>query len=148
MRETGAVFAGEMSGHMFFADEYYGFDDALYAAGRLLRILSRGDRPLSALSAEIPRYHATPETRVACPDDRKFEVVAALTREFRATYQVIDVDGARVVFPDGWALVRASNTQPVLVIRAEGQTPEALEHAKGVIEDALRRQADVAPVSW
>jgi phosphomannomutase/phosphoglucomutase len=148
MRETGAVFAGEMSGHMFFADEYYGFDDAVYAAGRLLRILSRSDSPLSALSAEIPRYYATPETRVACPDDRKFEVVAALTREFRATYQVIDVDGARVVFPDGWALVRASNTQPVLVVRAEGTTPEALARAKAVLEDALRRQADVAPVSW
>jgi phosphomannomutase/phosphoglucomutase len=148
MRETGAVFAGEMSGHMFFADEYYGFDDAVYAAGRLLRILSRSDSPLSALSAEIPRYYATPETRVACPDDRKFEVVAALTREFRATYQVIDVDGARVVFPDGWALVRASNTQPVLVVRAEGTTPEALARAKAVLEDALRRQADVAAVSW
>lgn len=148
MRETGAVFAGEMSGHMFFADEYYGFDDAVYAAGRLLRILSRTDRPLSALSAEIPRYYATPEIRVACPDDRKFQVVEALTSEFRSTYQVIDVDGARAVFPDGWALVRASNTQPVLVVRAEGKTPEALEHAKGVLEDALHRQADVAPVSW
>jgi phosphomannomutase/phosphoglucomutase len=148
MRETGAVFAGEMSGHMFFADEYYGFDDAVYAAGRLLRILSRTDRPLSALSAEIPRYYATPEIRVACPDDRKFQVVEALTSEFRSKYQVIDVDGARAVFPDGWALVRASNTQPVLVVRAEGKTPEALEHAKRVLEDALHRQADVAPVSW
>ncbi|HLW47022.1 MAG TPA: phosphomannomutase/phosphoglucomutase [bacterium] len=148
MRETGAVFAGEMSGHMFFADEYYGFDDAVYAAGRLLRMLARTGTPLSALTAEIPRYHATPEIRVACPDDRKFQVVEALTREFRAKYQVIDVDGARVVFPDGWALVRASNTQPVLVVRAEGTTPEALERAKGILEDALRRQTDVAPVSW
>lgn len=148
MRETRAVFAGEMSGHMFFADEYYGFDDAVYAAGRLLRILSRTDGPLSALTESLPRYYATPEIRVACPDERKFEVVAALTRELRAQYQVIDVDGARVVFPDGWALVRASNTQPVLVVRAEGTTPEALERAKRVLEEALRRHADVAPVSW
>jgi phosphomannomutase / phosphoglucomutase len=148
MRETGAVFAGEMSGHMFFADEYYGFDDAVYAAGRLLRILSRAERPLSELTADIPRYYATPETRVACPDDRKFQVVAAITQEFRSKYQVIDVDGARVVLPDGWALVRASNTQPVLVIRAEGKTPQTLERAKGIIEETLRRQADVAQVSW
>jgi phosphomannomutase/phosphoglucomutase len=145
---VGAVFAGEMSGHMFFADEYFGFDDAVYAAGRLLRILSQTARPLSSLAAEIPRYYATPEIRVACPDDRKFEVVDALTREFRSKYQVIDVDGARIVFPDGWALVRASNTQPVLVIRAEGTTPEALERAKGVLDEALRRHPEVAPVSW
>jgi len=148
MREIGAVFAGEMSGHLFFADEYYGYDDAVYAAGRLLRMLSRTERRLSDLAGEIPRYYATPEIRVACPDDRKFAVVEALTREFRARYDVIDVDGARVVFPDGWALVRASNTQPVLVVRAEGTTPDALERAKGVITGALRRYPDVAPVSW
>jgi phosphomannomutase / phosphoglucomutase len=148
MREVGAVFAGEMSGHMFFADEYYGFDDAVYAAGRLLRILARARRPLSALTADIPRYYATPETRVDCPDDRKFQVVEALTREFRAKHQVIDVDGARVVFPDGWALVRASNTQPVLVVRAEGTTPQALIRAKAILEEALRRHPDVAPISW
>jgi phosphomannomutase/phosphoglucomutase len=148
MREVGAVFAGEMSGHMFFADEYYGFDDAVYAAGRLLRILSNTERPLSSLAAEIPHYYATPETRVACPDDKKFQVVDALTREFRGRYQVIGVDGARVVFPDGWALVRASNTQPVLVVRAEGTTPEALERAKGVLTEALRHHPEVAPVSW
>ncbi|HXX40611.1 MAG TPA: phosphomannomutase/phosphoglucomutase [bacterium] len=148
MREIGAVFAGEMSGHLFFADEYYGYDDAVYAAGRLLRMLSRTERRLSDLVAEIPRYYATPEIRVACPDDRKFAVVEAVTRELRERYEVIDVDGARVVLPDGWALVRASNTQPVLVVRAEGTTPDALERAKGVITGALRRYPDVAPVSW
>jgi len=111
-------------------------------------MLSRTERRLSDLAGEIPRYYATPEIRVACPDDRKFAVVEALTREFRARYDVIDVDGARVVFPDGWALVRASNTQPVLVVRAEGTTPDALERAKGVITDALHRHPDVAPVSW
>ena len=148
MREVGAVFAGEMSGHMFFADEYFGFDDAVYAAGRLLRMLSHTDRPLSSLAAEIPRYYATPEIRVACPDDRKFQVVDAVTRALRSRYEVIDVDGARVVFPDGWALVRASNTQPVLVVRAEGTTPQALERAKGVVAEQLHRHPDVAPVSW
>jgi phosphomannomutase/phosphoglucomutase len=148
MREVGAVFAGEMSGHMFFADEYFGFDDAVYAAGRLLRILSHTDRPLSSLAAEIPRYYATPEIRVACPDDRKFQIVEAVTRALRSKYDVIDVDGARVVFSDGWALVRASNTQPVLVVRAEGTTPQALERAKSVLTEQLHRHPEVAPVSW
>jgi phosphomannomutase / phosphoglucomutase len=148
MRELGAVFAGEMSGHMFFADEYYGYDDAIYAAGRLLRILSRTDRPLSALAAEIPRYHATPEIRVACPDDRKHQVVASLVQEFKARYEVIDIDGARIVLPDGWGLVRASNTQPVLVVRAEGTTPAALDRIKAILEDALRRSPEVAPIRW
>ena len=148
MRELGAVFAGEMSGHMFFADEYYGYDDAIYAAGRLLRILSRTERPLSALAGEIPRYHTTPEIRVACPDDRKHQVVAELAREFKARYEVIDIDGVRVVFPDGWGLVRASNTQPVLVVRAEGKTPAALDRIKAVLEDALRRYPEVARIPW
>jgi phosphomannomutase/phosphoglucomutase len=148
MREVGAVFAGEMSGHLFFADEYYGYDDAIYAAGRLLRMLSHTDRPLSALVGDMPRYQTTPEIRAACPDDKKFEIVAALTLEFRRRYEVIDVDGARVVFPDGWGLVRASNTQPALVLRAEGTTAEALGRATEVLDGALRRYPDVAPVSW
>ncbi len=148
MRELGAVFAGEMSGHMFFADEYFGYDDAIYAAGRLLRILSRTERPLSALAAEIPRYHTTPEVRVACPDDNKHQVVAALAREFKAHHEVIDVDGARIVFPDGWGLIRASNTQPVLVVRAEGTGPASLDRIKTILEDALRRYPEVAPIHW
>ena len=148
MRELGAVFAGEMSGHMFFADEYYGYDDAIYAAGRLLRILSQTDRPLSALAAEIPQYYATPEIRVACPDDRKHQVVASLAKEFKARYEVIDIDGVRIVLPDGWGLVRASNTQPVLVVRAEGTTPAARDRIKAMLEDALRQYSEVAPIRW
>jgi phosphomannomutase/phosphoglucomutase len=148
MREIGAVFAGEMSGHMFFADEYYGFDDALYAAGRLLRILSREARPLSALLADVPRYPITPEVRVACPDDRKFAVVAALVEAFKRTHEVIDVDGARVLFGDGWGLVRASNTQPVLVVRAEARTPGALARIKGALADALARFPEVGRLDW
>ena len=148
MREVGAAFAGEMSGHLFFADEYYGYDDAVYAAGRLLRILSHTDRRLSSLVAELPRYYATPEIRVACPDDRKFAIAAALAADLRRRYEVIDVDGARAVFPDGWALARASNTEPAMVLRAEGTTPAALARAQAVMTDALRRHPDVAPVEW
>ena len=148
MRELNAVFAGEMSGHMFFADEYYGYDDAVYAAGRLLRLLSHTDRPLSAIVAEIPRYCATPEVRVACPDTSKHRVVEALTSGFKRRYEVIDIDGARIVFPDGWGLIRASNTQPVLVLRAEGTSPAALSRIKAILEEALRQHPEVAPVQW
>ncbi|MBI3998910.1 MAG: phosphomannomutase/phosphoglucomutase [Armatimonadetes bacterium] len=148
MREIGAVFTGEMSGHMFFADEYYGFDDALYAAGRLLRILSRSDVPLSALLADVPRYPSTPEVRVACPDARKFAVVEALVDAFKRTHQVIDVDGARAIFDDGWGLVRASNTQPVLVLRAEARNEAALARIKASIESALSRYPEVARPVW
>jgi phosphomannomutase/phosphoglucomutase len=148
MREIGAVFTGEMSGHMFFADEFYGFDDALYAAGRLLRILSHADRPLSALLADVPRYPITPEVRVACPDGRKFDIVASLVEAFKREHEVIDIDGARVLFDDGWGLVRASNTQPVLVLRAEATTPEGLERIKKTLEAALARHHEVGPVAW
>ncbi len=148
MREIGAVFTGEMSGHMFFADEFYGFDDALYAAGRLLRILSRGDAPLSALLADIPRYPVTPETRVECSDARKFNIVTALVAAFKQHYKVIDVDGARVLFDDGWGLIRASNTQPALVLRAEARDEAALARIKAAIEEALRRFPEVSRPDW
>lgn len=148
MREIGAVFTGEMSGHMFFADEYYGYDDALYAAGRLLRILSHADVPLSGLMADVPRYPITPEVRVDCPDDRKFDVVALLTEEFKRHHQVIEVDGARVLFDDGWGLVRASNTQPALVLRAEATSSGALQRIKQTMEETLRRFPEVGPVAW
>lgn len=148
MKEVGAVFTGEMSGHMFFADEYYGYDDAVYAAARLLRILSHSDRPLSALLADLPRYPVTPEVRVDCPDERKFDVVRALTEQFRKRYEVIDIDGARVLFADGWGLVRASNTQPALVVRAEGKTPDALARIKRTLEEALSKFPEAGPVNW
>ncbi len=148
MREIDAVFTGEMSGHMFFADEYYGFDDAVYAAGRLLRILSNTDAPLSALMADVPRYPVTPEIRVACPDARKFEVVAALVEEFKRDHRVIDVDGARVLFDDGWGLVRASNTQPALVVRAEAATQAGLGRIKAVLTAALARHPEVGSIAW
>lgn len=147
MRETGAVFTGEMSGHMFFADEYYGYDDALYATGRLLRILSQQDKPLSQLLADLPHYYSTAETRIPCPDEKKFQVVNKLVEQFRQQYEVIDIDGVRVLFDDGWGLVRASNTQPVLVARCEAKTEEGLEKICAIIKNAIRQQ-EVGDFDW
>ena len=130
MKEIGAVFTGEMSGHMFFADEYYGYDDALYAAARLLRILSHSEQSLSELLADVPRYHATPELRVKSSDSEKFAVVEQVLSHYRNHHEVIDIDGARILFPGGWGLVRASNTGPELIVRCEAGTPEELERIK------------------
>jgi len=130
MKEIGAVFTGEMSGHMFFADEYYGFDDALYAAVRLLRILSHTNKSLTELLADVPRYYATPEIRVTSTDAEKFKIVQQVLDQFQHKYEIIDVDGARILFPDGWGLVRASNTGPELIVRCEGTTPSGLDRIK------------------
>ena len=139
MKEEGALLAGEMSGHMFFADRWFGFDDGVYASLRLAEIISRSDRPLSEMLAHLPKTYNTPEIRTECPDEIKFEVVRRLTERLKAEgFQVIDVDGARVVFPDGWGLVRASNTQPVLVLRFEAHSPERLEEIRRLIEEKLR----------
>ncbi len=146
MREIDAIFTGEMSGHMFFADEYYGYDDALYAAARLLRLISQQDQPLSKLLSDVPKYHATPELRVECADRDKFQVVDQITTYFKGKYDVIDVDGARVLFPDGWGLVRASNTSPKLVVRCESKTPEGLERIKGELSQALSRYPAIGQV--
>ncbi|NYE56945.1 phosphomannomutase/phosphoglucomutase [Carboxydothermus ferrireducens] len=127
MKELNALFTGEMSGHMFFADEYYGFDDAFYAAGRLLRILSNTDKKLSELLADVPVYYSTAETRIDCPDDLKFKVIEKIKEEALKQYYAITVDGIRILYPDGWGLVRASNTQPVLVARCEAKSPERLK---------------------
>ncbi len=148
MKELGAVFTGEMSGHMFFADEYYGYDDALYATGRLLRILSNDKRSFSEMLADVPEYYSTPETRIACPDSRKFDIVARLAAEFKRDYEVIDIDGARVLFPGGWGLVRCSNTQPVIVARCEGRTPADLAHISGVIKEKLLQFPEITDFQW
>lgn len=130
MKELGAVFTGEMSGHMFFADEYYGYDDAIYAAARLLRLLSHSDKSLSELLSDVPRYYTTPELRVPSGDREKFAVVERVLSHYRQHYEVIDIDGARILFPGGWGLVRASNTGPELIVRCEAATPEELEKIK------------------
>lgn len=137
MREIGAVFTGEMSGHMFFADEYYGFDDAFYAAARLLRILSNTDSKLSELLSDVPKYFSTPELRVACPDEEKIDKVQAVKQYFEGKYPIIDVDGARVIFPDGWGLVRSSNTGPELIVRCESKSEAGLDTIKTQIQEAL-----------
>jgi phosphomannomutase/phosphoglucomutase len=147
MHETGAPLAGEMSGHLFFNEGYFGFDDALFAAGRLLRYVAASGRTLAQLVDSIPAYHSTPETRLACPDERKFAVVEELKREFTGRYRVIDLDGARVEFGDGWGLVRASNTQPALVVRFEARTPERLAEIRALFMEPLRRLGVGAPVA-
>ena len=127
MKEIGAVFAGELSGHFFFADEYYGFDDSFYAAGRLLRTLSNSGESLSRMLSVVPVYPSTAEIRVDCPDEKKFGVVDAIRDKALKDYEAITVDGVRILYPEGWGLIRASNTQPVIVTRCEGKTRESLE---------------------
>ena len=137
MKETGAKLAGEMSGHMFFAHRWYGFDDALYSAARLVEIVAKEDAPLSEIMSTIPSYPSTPEIRFPCPEERKFEVVREITEHFRKTHPVIDVDGVRVDFGDGWGLVRASNTTPLLILRFEADTEERLQEIRGIVQTKL-----------
>lgn len=134
MRETGALLAGEMSGHICFADNYYGFDDAIFAACRVLQIVAQSNKKVSEMLADLPETAYTPEIRIDCPDDQKFKIVRELTEIFREKYEVIDIDGVRVNFDDGWALIRASNTQPVLVLRLEAVTKERLKELVAVIK--------------
>lgn len=144
MKALHAPVAGEMSGHMFFAEGFYGHDDALYGAARLLRIVADSGRSIAELLADVPPFHVTPEIRVECGDDRKFQLVDAAARHFTATHDVIAVDGVRVLFGDGWGLIRASNTQPILVTRYEARTPERLAAIRAEMEGWLRSQG-VAP---
>jgi phosphomannomutase/phosphoglucomutase len=139
MKEVHAELAGEMSGHLFFADRYYGYDDALYAACRLMEIVANSGRPLSAQLEGVPVMVSTPEIRVDCPDEVKFDVVRRVAEYFRSRYDVVDIDGVRVLFPQGWGLVRASNTQPVLVLRFEATNPEALQQYRQEVEEVLAR---------
>lgn len=148
MRETGALLAGEMSGHICFADNYYGYDDAIFAACRLLEIVANSDQTLSQMLADLPVTYNTPEIRIDCPDDLKFKLVAELTERFRKDHEVIDIDGVRVSFDGGWALVRASNTQPVLVLRAEATTPEKLEEIKALLARELKQYEPDVVVSY
>jgi phosphomannomutase/phosphoglucomutase len=137
MKEEGALLAGEMSGHIFFADRFFGFDDAVYATLRLVEIVADAGRPLHELLADVPETHSTPELRVDCPDDRKFDVVKRILDRYRQTHDVVDVDGARILFEGGWGLVRASNTQPVLVLRFEADTKARLDRIRSEVEQAV-----------
>jgi phosphomannomutase / phosphoglucomutase len=131
MKELGAPLAGEMSGHIFFGGDYFGYDDALFAAARLLEVVAAGPPGLARLLADLPETFATPEIRVDCTDEAKFGIVEDAARHFAARYEVNTIDGVRIAYPDGWALLRASNTQPVLVMRFEATTPAALAAYQG-----------------
>ncbi|MBC7562349.1 MAG: phosphomannomutase/phosphoglucomutase [Gemmatimonadaceae bacterium] len=140
MKELHAPVAGEMSGHMFFTEGFYGHDDALYAAARILRIVSSSDGSVRDLLADVPSYFSTPELRVDCPDDRKFALVQAASEHFRKSHDVIEVDGARVLYGDGWGLIRASNTQPIVVLRFEALTAERRDEIRAEFSAWLQSQ--------
>jgi phosphomannomutase / phosphoglucomutase len=139
MKEEQAVLAGEMSGHMFFADRYFGFDDGVYASARVVELLSRAPQTLSAIIDGLPVVHNTPEIRVDCPDDIKFEVVRRARAHYELDHKVIAIDGARVQFTDGWGLVRASNTGPVLVLRCEAGSPARVGEIHADMEATLAK---------
>lgn len=134
MKETSAALAGEMSGHIFFEDRFYGFDDACYAGARLLEILSKTGKPLSALLADLPRTFSTPEIRIDCSDEIKFDVARRVGVHFERDHEVNSIDGARITFDHGWGLVRPSNTQALLVLRFEADTAEHLAEIRDVVE--------------
>jgi phosphomannomutase / phosphoglucomutase len=141
MKQEGALLAGEMSGHLFFADKYFGYDDAIYGALRLLQILARSKTTMGELLADVPRTYVTPELRVDCPDDIKFEVVERVKNRYASEYEVIDVDGARILFGDGaWGLVRASNTGAVLVLRFEAKTEARRDELRAAVERAVAEE--------
>jgi phosphomannomutase/phosphoglucomutase len=141
MKESAALLAGEMSGHMFFKERYFGYDDAIYASLRLLEILASSERPISDLLADLPEAVSTPEIRVECPDENKFAIAERAQEFFRKHYDIIDIDGVRVRFPEGWGLIRASNTQPALVLRFEARSAEKLNEYRAIIESKLKELA-------
>lgn len=143
MKAEGALLAGEMSGHIFFAHRWFGFDDAIYTTMRVLEILSRTSTPLSELLADVPKTSVTPEIRLPCPDDRKFDLVDEAIAFFKTKYPIVDIDGARIQFEKGWGLIRASNTQPVLVLRAEAETDDDLEAIRHELESFVALRIDV-----
>src|SRR5881296_4764360 len=145
MKAESAVLAGEMSGHMFFADRYFGFDDAIYASCRLVEILAKAGRPLSTLLTDLPHTVSTPEIRVECPDDVKFQVVEEAKKQLARTHKIIDIDGVRVLFPDGWGLIRASNTQPALVLRFEATSEPALKRIREIVESQVKQYVTGGP---
>jgi phosphomannomutase/phosphoglucomutase len=137
MKEEKAVLGGEMSGHFFFADRYFGYDDAIYAALRLLEILSQTGKKLSDLFSDVPKTYATPEIRVDCTDDKKAEIVKRIKKHFQNTPGIVEIDGIRIPFKDGWALVRSSNTQPVIVLRFEATSKKSLQNIRDEVEPLL-----------
>ena len=148
MRETGALLAGEMSGHICFADNYYGFDDAVFAACRVLQIVAESKQKVSEMLADLPETASTPEIRIDCPDDKKFGIVRELTEIFREKYDVIDIDGVRVNFDGGWALIRASNTQAILVLRFEAVNEERLQELVVLVKKQMDKYQPVVQFDY
>ena len=140
MKEEGSPLAGEMSGHMFFGGDYLGYDDGIFASLKLVELLSNTEKSLGGLAEEIPHYFATPEIRVDCPDEKKFDVIARVKAYFKKDFDTIDIDGVRVLFGDGWGLARASNTQPVIVLRFEAKTEERLTEIKEMVTKKVREE--------
>lgn len=138
MKQEKALLAGEMSGHMFFADEYFGYDDAIYAACRVLRILSESGKSLSEMLKDLPQTFVTPEIRMDCPDDKKFGIVEKVAADLKKDFKTIDIDGVRIVNEHGWGLVRASNTQPVLVLRFEADSQANLDFIQNTVNSKLK----------
>ena len=144
MKQEKATFAGEMSGHIFFADDYYGFDDALYVGLRLLKLLSNTDKKLSELTDQIPKYYSTPEMRLNCKDDNeKFQITEKAIDYFTSNHNCITIDGVRIKFENGWGLVRSSNTQPVIVCRFEAKDPKSLKEIKDFVLNKLNDFGDI-----
>ena len=137
MKEEGAALAGEMSGHIFFADRYFGYDDAIYAGARLLELISNCEQGISEMLADVPKTYKTPEIRMDCSEKRKFEIVSKVQEFFEKSYRTVTVDGVRVIFDDGWGLVRASNTQPALVLRFEADSQKRLNEIQALVENKL-----------
>ncbi|MCS6893656.1 MAG: phosphomannomutase, partial [Deltaproteobacteria bacterium] len=141
MKEVGAILAGEMSGHIFIADRYYGFDDAVYACVRLIEMISNGFDPKNYLES-LPKLFNTPEIRIEVDEDLKFKLIDALKDCFK-DYEINTTDGVRVNFGDGWALVRASNTQPAIILRFEASSQESLEHIQKLVHEQVMKNTDI-----
>jgi phosphomannomutase/phosphoglucomutase len=151
MRGEQALLGGEISGHFFFADRWHGFDDGLYASARLAEILARSGKKFSELVADIPHYPSTPQIRIYCPDEVKNAIVERLKNDFQTQYQIIEIDGVKVIFSENrrnWALIRASNTNPELTIRAEGETEKSLEDIKRIVSKKLEEFPDLGKLEW
>jgi phosphomannomutase/phosphoglucomutase len=140
MKETGSLIAGEMSGHIFIGDNYYGFDDALFVSARFYEIASKSDKKVSEIIDEMPYYESTPEIRTEVGEEAKWKIVEAAKEEFRKRYKTIEIDGVRILFEDGWGLVRASNTQPIVVTRFEAKTKERLEEIQKIVTDFINEK--------
>ena len=139
IQEENAVLAGEMSGHIFFNDRFFGFDDAIYSSARVVEIVSKSDKKLHSLLDNLPEMYNTPEIRVESSDKDKFKIVEKVKEELEKKYPIIDIDGVRANFPHGWALVRASNTQGVLVLRFEADSKENLNSIQREVEDIIEK---------